>query len=145
MLWKKGWIETTSAKTSKNLQHLNYRIVSIEEFEKLVKDSNYAHTTLRNNAITKMMAQLLQVSVEDLITGKALMCSQDPLQSGQHLEVEMRIHTHQCDLKFLMEAASLGLESEMKEMIFRAGIKILGVHKSDMEFLSRVIQQKKAT
>jgi len=143
MAWKKGWIEKTDAAKSSSTILVDYRNVQPAEASALLKDPNYSRTTFDSPGIVNMMARLLRFQSNELLQGRAAFCRQEPLKTGDYLEVQMKIPIYDCKLRFLMESLAVDSTAEMKEMVFSAGMRILAVHKGDIDFLSRVIEAEK--
>jgi hypothetical protein len=141
MTWKKGWIESRTAKGSTVM--VDYRVLTVEEMVQLKNEPQYSRTTIQNSDLARMMAHLMHCTPEDLLAGHLLFCSQEPLKSGLHLEMKMQIADFDCPMHFLVEAHSVVHEDEMKEMVFMTRIKIMAAHKGDMDFLTRVIEGRK--
>jgi len=143
MSWKKGWIENRRSGASKVSQLVEFRVIPAAEFPHYSKDRLYGSTTLHNAAIARLLSQLLHCDVADLSNGSVHVCGQDPLQQGQHLEVQLDLTTYKCKFKFILESIQVEFKEEMKEMVFSAGMKALAVNKDDMDLLSRIIEIKK--
>jgi hypothetical protein len=141
MTWKKGWIESRTAKGSTVL--VEYRTLTAEEMARLKREPQYSRTTIENSNLARMMAHLMHATPEDLLAGHLLFCSQDPLQPGLHLELNMRVADFDCPMHFLAEAHSVVHEDEMKEMVFTTGMKVAAAHKGDMDRLSGIIEERK--
>lgn len=143
MFWKKGWIENRLNRSAKINQLVDFRILRGEEFQTMSSQRLYSHTGINHGGIAQMMAKLLHCEVADLSNGNILVCGQDPIQKGYHLEVQLTLSHYDCKMRFLVEAAVIQLAAEMKEMVFSAGIKIMSVNKDDIEMLNRIIDQQK--
>jgi hypothetical protein len=143
MGWKKGWIEDRRSGKNPTPQLVDYRVLAIPDFTTLSHDANYSKTTIRNSSIANMMAQLLHVPVEDIVAGQITFCSQEPLKPGMHMEFLLLLPNYNTKLKFLVETTKVDFQAEMKEMVFSAGMAILAINKSDMELLTRIIENKK--
>jgi hypothetical protein len=143
MSWKKGWIENRQSGASKVSQLVEFRVIPAAEFQHLAGDALYAHTTLRNPAIARLLGQLLHCEASDLFNGSVHVCGQDPTQQGQHLEVQLELKSYNTKLKFIVEAIQVHFDAEMKEMVFSAGMKAIAVNKDDMDLLNRIIELKK--
>ena len=143
MSWKKGWIENRQSGASKVSQLVEFRLVPPSEFPHLAGDRLYGHTKLSNSSIARMLAQLLHCQTEELFNGSVHICGQDPMQKGQHMEVQLDLPHYKCKLKFILETIEVHFDAEMKEMVFSAGMKALAVNKDDMELLTRVIELRK--
>jgi hypothetical protein len=141
MTWKKGWVESRTAKSSTVM--VDYRVLSVEEMVQLKNEPQYLRTTIQNSDLVRMMAHLMHCTPEDLLAGHLLFCSQEPLKPGLHLEMKTHIADFDSPMHFLAEARSVGHEPEMKEMVFTTGIKVMAAHKGDMDFLSKVIEERK--
>ena len=58
MSWKKGWIENRQSGASKVSQLVEFRVIPAAEFSHLAGDNLYAHTTLRNPAIARLLSRV---------------------------------------------------------------------------------------
>ncbi len=140
---KKGWIENQKRTGSPVM--VDYKVLTDLELAQLTKDPNFSHSTMHHTDLARMMAHLLRVTPEDLLAGRVVFCSQEPLRPGMHLEVITHVADFNCPLHFIAEAHDVGFEAEMKEMVFSTGMKVTAVHKGDMELLSRAIELRKNT
>jgi hypothetical protein len=143
MFWKKGWIEKLNSGKDSSPLLMDYRVVPAAEASALLKDPNYSKTSFHHSGIVNMMARLLHFQPEELLEGRVAFCSQEPLKPGNNLEVQMKILSYNCKLKFIVETLKVDFQAEMKEMVFSTGMRILAVNKTDMDFLGRVIEAEK--
>jgi hypothetical protein len=141
--WKKGWIENRRSGAAQVSQLLDYRLLPEAAFHSLLTDPLYSGTGLNHGAVAKLMAQLLNADIADLSNGTVIVCGPDNIQQGNHLEIQLFLSDYHCKLKFLALAVNIHFGEEMKEMVFRAGIKVQSVNKLDMDLLSRVMEKQK--
>jgi len=138
-----GWMEQRKHERVAATLKVAYRVMGDQERQNSLSQPVYSQTTADHLPALSQKFHSYHAVTRDISEGGLSITGEHPFAQGEHVEITLQLPPSTVPIKFLAVVARSSSSFQLGRTVHSAGVRILALHKEDMEKYTRFLLTEK--